>query len=173
MARTITIVITILFLCGAVRAQQGESSIAAGPVISFPLKSYGYSSYLKTGTGLELIGQHSFSNRSSFLSDMGWVFYRVRPQTVGYETDDRSIFSFKLGYKYTFGASGVFLNGLVGTDIEQKESYISFTFGAGKRFLIKDAYFIDAGVDYIEGDTEPRLNIKVLFSVLRRNKEND
>ena len=173
MGKNINIVLTFLCLCGAVWAQKGETCIAAGPVISFPLKSYGYPSYLKTGAGLEVIGQHNFSNRSSFLADFGWAFYRVRPQTGGYEIDDRSIFSFKLGYKYTFDKSGVFLNGLAGADVELKESYISFTFGAGRRFPIKDIYFIDVGVDYIDGDTAPRINVKALFSVLRRNKQNN
>src|SRR5688500_19934747 len=98
-AKNITIVINFLCLCGAVWSQKGETSIASGPVISFPLKSYEYPSYLKTGAGLELVGQHNFSNRSSFLTDLGWAFYRVRPQPDSYEIDDRSIFSSKLGYK--------------------------------------------------------------------------
>ncbi len=39
--------------------------------------------------------------------------------------------------------------------------------GFGKRFAIKDVYFIDAGLDYISGNID-RFNIKAVFSLLRR-----
>jgi hypothetical protein len=77
----------------------------------------------------------------------------------------------KGGYKYDISTSKFFINGLVGTDIYSDGPAVSFTLGGGKRFSIKDVYFIDAGIDFIGGDTEQRINIKVSFSIFQRPKK--
>ena len=82
-----------------------------------------------------------------------------------------SIISLKGGYKYDIGSSGFFVNGLVGTDINNGAPAPSLTLGGGKRFSVKDVYFIDAGIDLIAGDTQGRVNIKAAFSILQRPKK--
>ncbi len=82
-----------------------------------------------------------------------------------------SIFSFGGGYKYQLGSLGYFINGLAGIDsYSGYGSSIAFAVGAGKRFVIKEKSFVDAGVDYVFGDTDNRFTIKAVFSVLRRPK---
>ncbi len=44
------------------------------------------------------------------------------------------------------------------------------TVGAGKRFIVKKGSFIDAGIEYVDGDGITRTNIKAAINLLRRPK---
>ena len=150
----------LVILFQSVRAQKGYSSISAGSLISFPLESHAY----KTGIGLEITGQYYLASRSSLLLQIGLTSLGAK------YGENLTIISLKGGYKYDIGPSGFFVNGLVGTDIYNGPG-ASFTLGGGKRFFVKDVYFIDAGIDLIGGDTQQRVNIKVAFSILQRPKK--
>jgi hypothetical protein len=167
------IIFIILFvgLSGGVWAQKGDKSISAGPFISFPTANHLIPDYT-TGVGIEATGQYNTSNRSAVLLQAGLTSLRIK-QAYNIYNNNLTIASLKGGYKYDISSSGFFINGLVGADIEPADGFstISFTLGAGKRFPFRGIYFIDAGIDYIDGDTERRLNIKAAFSLLRRPKK--
>ena len=152
----------LVSLFESVRAQKGHTSISAGSLISFPLEPYGY---YKTGVGLEITGQYYLASRSSLLLQIGLTSLGAH-----YE-ESLTILSLKGGYKYDIGASGFFVNGLVGTDMYDGLAAPSLTLGGGKRFSVKDVYFIDAGIDLIGGDTQQRVNIKAAFSIFQRPKK--
>src|SRR4051812_25182095 len=107
-----------------VRAQKGYKSISAGALISFPVQSPEFPPY-KTGIGLEITGQYHLASRSSLLLQIGLTSLGAK-----YE-ESLTILSLKGGYKYDIGPSGFFINGLVGTDIDNGW-YPSFTLGGGK-----------------------------------------
>ncbi len=162
--KSIIIVILSIFI-GSAQAQKGEKSIAAGPLISFPIGI----SNLKIGLGLEAIGQYNFSDRSALLLKTNLASWSYKP---GLSTDDTRRLTFLTlqgGYRYQFENSGFFINGLVGVDIELADGFssISFTLGGGKRFIVKNIYFIDTGLDLVGGDAENRINLKAVFSLLR------
>ncbi len=163
--------ILVIGLFQNVEAQKGDKSISAGPLISFPLRGNVIPD-VKTGIGIEATGQYNTSTKSALLLQAGLTSFPVQETMNRYNTRF-TLLSLKGGYKYDMGSSGVFINGLVGTDIEAGFSTISFTIGGGKRFYVKGGHFIDAGIDYIDGDTERRLNIKVAFSLLQRSKNNN
>ena len=171
MKKRVTFTLILVGLFGVAQAQKGEKSIAAGPLISFPLGSDGFPSMLKTGGGLEAIGQYNFSNRSALQLKATLTSWRHKERN--YDTRKLTFLSLQGGYRYQFGTSGFFINGLAGTDMEIADGYstISFTLGAGKRFMVKDLYFIDAGIDLVRGDAEGRVNFKAIFSLLRWSKE--
>ena len=164
----------LISLYGIAQAQKGEKSIAAGPLMSFPLaNSNRGESNLKTGMGLETIGQYNFSNKSALLLKLTFSSWSYKEDVIVYGTKRLSLLTIQGGYQYQFGSSGFFINGLVGTDIELNDAFttISFTLGAGKRFIINDTYFIDAGIDLVGGDADARVNIKALFSLFRWPKK--
>ena len=167
--RTIfTLLLTSIFI--AVQAQKGDKSIAVGPLLSFPLatESRTGQSDLKPGVGLEAIGQYNLSYRSALLLKMTLASWGYK-KGVTYDTKRLTFLSLQSGYKFKFGNSGFFVNGLVGTDTELKDGFttISFTLGAGKRFTVRDDRFIDAGIDLVGGDAEGRVNFKVIFSLIQ------
>lgn len=171
MTKTVIIVMIFISLLESVQAQKGEKSISLGPLISFPLDRYIYPRCLKSGVGLEAIGQYNFSNKSALLLQTILASYGIRRESINYcEVPRSSISSLKGGYRYQFANTGFFTNVLAGIDSYDGFTSISFTFGAGKRFTVKNVYFIDTGIDYIDGDTESRVNIKATFSLLRRPK---
>ncbi len=166
MSKTVIFAIVFVSLFGAVQAQKGAKSISIGPVISFPLRTYAYSRQLPTGVGLEAIGQYNFSNRSAALLQIDYTSHRRFRM---------KIFSLAGGYRYQFGSSGLFANILAGISKISFDNYGSYvndllTLGAGKRFIIFNDYFIDAGIEYGGGDGETRLNIKATFSLLHWSK---
>ena len=163
MPKRLIFLLLLVILFESVRAQKGYKSISAGSLISFPLESPERDIY-KTGIGLEITGQYYLASRSSLLLQIGLTSLGAK------YGESLTILSLKGGYKYDIGASGFFINGLVGTDIYNGWAP-SFTLGGGKRFSVKDVYFIDAGIDLIGGDTEERVNIKVAFSILQRPKK--
>ncbi|MDP4107494.1 MAG: hypothetical protein Q8935_21380 [Bacillota bacterium] len=169
MRKKVIFTLILVGLFGVAQAQKGDKSIAAGPLISFPIGSDGFPSILKTGGGLEAIGQYNFSNRSALLLKMNLTSWGYKERMSGYGPRRLTFLSLQGGYKYQFGSSGFFINGLAGTDIDlgDRFSTISFTLGAGKRFTVKDDRFIDVGVDLAGGDAEGRVNFKVIFSLIQ------
>ena len=131
-----------------------------------------YNPWLQNRCRYRATGQYYFASRSSLLFQIGFTSFGTK-QVQNYYENNLKLISIKGGYRYDIGSSGFFLNALVGTDVEAEDNFttVSFTLGAGKRFLVKDFYFIDAGIDYIDGDTERRVNSKVAFGILRRAKK--
>lgn len=175
MRKEVIIILVFAVLSGSVFAQKGAKSIAVGPLISFPLREYNSPSIYKIGAGFDAVGQYNFSNRSAILIQTGLTFCGIKKKYIDfYGNDGLALLPIRGGYRYQFGPSRFFIDGLIGTDIDlaYEFSTISFSIGAGKRFIFKDIYFFDVGLDYIDGDTPVRVNIKALFSIWRRPKEN-
>jgi len=168
MTKTIFLLFLLSGLFEAVYAQKGEKTVAAGPLISFPLGLESGTSNFKIGVGAEIIGQYNFSNRSALLLKTGLTSWAYKESVSNYYSKRLSLLTLQGGYRYQFGESGFFIDGLVGPDIDLRDSYssASFTLGAGKRFTKKER-FIDVGIDFVGADAEERVNIKVLFSLFR------
>lgn len=166
MRKRILLFLLIVGLLEDAHAQKGEKSIAVGPLISFPLGLESGITDLKPGPGAEIIGQYNLSNKSAVLLKTtltSFAYKEVRSSMGGQRF---SLLSLQGGYRYQFGASGFFVDGLVGVDIDLQDSFTTgaFTLGTGKRFIKKER-FIDVGVDLVGADTEARFNIKVLISL--------
>jgi hypothetical protein len=164
--RKLTILLLLSGFWGTTHAQKGEIQFAAGPLMSFPLGLEGFGTNIKIAPGAEIIGQYNFTNRSAFLLKATLHSWRYKEPVPSYGAKRYSILALQGGYRYQFGTSGFFIDGLVGVDIELNESFNSgaFTLGFGKRF-IKEKRFIDVGMDIVGADAEERINIKVLFSI--------
>jgi hypothetical protein len=172
MRSTIIFILLLIALFGEAHAQKGETSIAAGPLLSFPLgdESANGKSDLKPGIGLEAMGQYNLSDRSALLLKVTFASWSYKDSLQYYYDRKRlTLFTPQAGYRYQFGQSGFFLNGLVGVDIDFHDAFVSgsFTFGGGKRFMMNESRFIDVGVDLIGADGPTRLNIKGLFSLFQ------
>src|SRR6188768_1106054 len=103
----------LLSLYGMAQAQKGEKSISAGPLISFPLpKSKRGNSDLKTGWGLETIGQYNVSNKSALLVKLTYASWGYKEDATVYGVNRLSLLTIQGGYQYQFGRSGFFINGL-------------------------------------------------------------
>ncbi len=176
MSKTITVVIIFITLFEAVYAQKGDKSISAGPFLSLPSRGYGYNFNYSSGKGLEINGQSNFTNRSSKLIQSQLSFFSPY---AGIK--NLTLISLKGGYRYQFGNSGIFTNVLAGilkefgSDIFNSHfghgyKTLSFTVGAGKRFIIKKVSFVDTSIEYIDGDGITRTNIKAAISLFRRTK---
>lgn len=160
------------------QAQKDQISIAAGPLLSIPLTNNTRSgiSYLKTGLGLEGIGQYNFSEKSALLfkaTIASWAYKNkvITDSVLTHYGNKRLTFlTFQGGYQYQFGTHGIFINGLIGGDIDLHDRSVtrSLTLGAGKRFLMKENRFFDAGIDLVAGHTQTRLNMKIIFSIFQR-----
>jgi hypothetical protein len=165
----------LLLLSGlfeAALAQQGETSLTAGPLLSFPLgtESPNGKTNLKPGIGLEAMGQYNFSDRSGLLLKITLASWAYKDSARYYYDAKRlTLFTTQGGYRYQFGESGFFINGLIGIDIDLHETVamVSFTLGAGKRFMMEGDRFFDVGIDLTGADAQARVNIKVLFSLFR------
>lgn len=164
MSNRLIILIILLTSFQIVQAQKGEVSVSAGPVVSLWTGNY-INGQLKTGLGLEVSMQYNFTNRSAVVAEAGLTSFIVKNNRIGSDTGTRyrkSINSFKVGYRYTFGATGIYSNILYGIDKNDNSLEGNFwisILGVGKRFTLKNQYFIDAGIDFI-GSIYPRLNIK-------------
>lgn len=171
--RLIFLIILITFF-QVVQAQKGEVCISAGPLLSFGTKAF-TNVQLTTGPGLEVGGQYNFTNRSAGVAEAGISSFIIKNRT-GPNPGTRyrkQINSFKIGYRYTFGETGIYSNVLYGIDgygnSIEGTSAISIL-GVGRRFTLKNLYFIDAGIDWISS-IYPRLNIKAAFGLrLPKNK---
>ena len=168
-----SVVISVAVLA-QVQAQKGQADVTAGPMVSIPFDKH-VIPVIKTGIGLEATGEYLFSRKSGVLLQLGITSFKIEDND--YYEDKLKFFSVKLGYKYNLTTSGFFLNGLIGTDIEilygENIGYASFTFGGGKRFSIKGGPFIDVGIDYINGDTEERFNIKAAIGLTKIKRQNN
>lgn len=157
-----------LFHFTAAHGQKGELSFAAGRFISFPsLTEGGTPSGLKVGLGLEAIGQYNFSNRSALLLKTSLTSWGFR-QPMFYDTKRLTFFTFQGGYNYQFGTSGFFIDGLAGVNHDLTNDFptIVFTLGTGKQFIVKNDHIIDAGIDWVVGDDQGRVNFKAVFTLL-------
>lgn len=178
----IIIVVNIVGLFQAAQAQKKETSISAGLFISFPSGRHRYfsSEYFYNTVGLEISGQYNFTNKSAAV---------IQSQLANYNTkaglENLTLFSIKGGYRYQFTNSGFYVNVLGGiikesgdvdrqfridSGITQHVEKFSSTLGAGKRFIVKQFAFIDAGIESIADDGKARINIKAAISILRRPK---
>jgi hypothetical protein len=167
------IVMIFVSLPGTVQAQKGAKSISAGPFLSLPIRGYGYFFNYNSAIGLEISAQSNFTNRSSVQLQSQFSSYKPREGI-----SNLTLLSLKGGYEYKFGGSGVFTNVLCGilkefggninSEFGHGLTTVSFTLGAGKRFTMRKGAFIDAGIDYIDGDGITRINIKATISLLHR-----
>ncbi len=165
--RLIFLIILITFF-QVVQAQKGEVSVSAGPLLSISTKVY-TNVQLKTGQGLDARMQYNFTDRSAAVAEAGFCSFSIKNR-LGSDTETRyhkSINSFKIGYSYTFGSTGIYSNILYGIDDYQNPiegtSTISIL-GVGKRFTLKSLYFIDTGIDFISS-IYSRFNIKAAFGL--------
>lgn len=174
MKKGIRFLLVLLGLSGTAQAQKGEISIAGGPLISIPIALGSWGSPLKIGPGAEIIGQYNFSNRSAFVLKTTVTSWAYKEEVSANDAQRFSLLSLQGGYRYQFGASGFFVDGLLGVDIDTQDDYNTgvFTIGACKRFLKKKG-FIDVGIDIVGADADERINVKVLFSFFRWNKEKE
>ena len=175
MQKQLIFLILVLSFFNVAEAQEGETTVSAGPLLSFPLDERNFSTQLNTGVGVEIIGQYNFSDRSSFILQTNWASYGTKPKE-GMDTGTHSrktIFSLRAGYRYQFGASGFFTNIQGGIEKYSDSDFnsSSIALGVGKRFLVKDSYYIDAGVDCVSRTTDVVFNLKVLFSFFRIRNE--
>ncbi|MBA2329857.1 MAG: hypothetical protein H0V91_09575 [Flavisolibacter sp.] len=119
---------------------------------------------------MEAIGQYNFSNRSALLLKTSFTSWAYQNWALYYRESRRvSFLTIQGGYGYQFGTSGFFINGLAGLDADLHDSFtsVSFTLGAGKRFIVNEDRFLDVGIDFVVADAENRLKIKVLLSLFR------
>ncbi len=166
--KIIFFVILVTSLQG-VQAQKGEVSISAGPLVSLVTKHY-INAHPKTGLGLEASVQYNFTNRSAVVAEAGFTSFSTKNNRVSIDSGTRyrkTISSFKIGYRYAFGETGIYSNILYGIDNYgnsiEGTSTISIL-GVGKRFTLKNLYFIDAGIDWVSS-IYPRFNIKAAFGL--------
>lgn len=157
------------WLAQTAQAQKGEKAITAGPLVSIPLGLETRTSNIKTGFGVEVMGQYNFTYGSAILLKVSAVSWAYKARISPYDPQRVIYLTFQGGYRYQFGRSGFFIDGLVGFDSDFSERYTSgsFTLGTGKRFILNDKRFFDVGIDFVGGDGEERINVKVLFSLFR------
>ncbi len=169
--------IILLLVTGLFRmaeAQKGEKSIAGGLLLAFPENTniiYMDNRTWNTGVGLEAIGQYNFTEKSAALLQLQLTRFTGRAYYYP-DTHFPAAFmslSLKGGYRYQFTASGFYTNVFAGVESGNDGWSIPAALGFGKRFTVKDVYFLDAGIDYTGGYIR-RYNIKLVFSLLRRPK---
>ncbi len=175
MIRPLILIIVILSLSNIVSAQKGDFSVSGGPMLSLPQNDNDFPTRLSTGLGVEIMGQYNVSNRSSLILQTNWASYGTK-SVFRIDTGSfprRTIFSFRGGYRYQFGSSGVFTHILGGTERYSGTNGNNSTFalGLGKRFVFKESYFVDAGIDCVSRTTDFMFNIKVLFGFVRSRNE--
>ena len=175
--KTIILFIAIAGLIGKVQAQKGEKSIAAGVLIAFPENKntiYSNGHNYNIGLGLEGIGQYNFTKKSAALLQLqltrftGYDYYFTEPNAATKVNTSIMILSLKAGYRYQFTPSGFYANVLVGA--ESIGLFPTAALGVGKRFTVKDIYFLDTGIEY-SGGFIGRYNIKAVFSLLKSKNE--
>ena len=155
-------------------AQKGEKSIAAGILVALPENKnimYSDGRSWNMGVGLEGIGQYNFTQKSAGLLQLqlnrftGNDYYFSYPNVWTKVHTSVMTISLKAGYRYQFTPSGFYANVLAG--VESNGPYSTAALGVGKRFTVKDIYFLDTGIDYTGGFIR-RYNIKAVFSLLRK-----
>jgi hypothetical protein len=168
MPKQLIFLLLLVTLFESVRAQKGERSIAVGLLYALPNKEYLYPASISNGVGLEGIFQYNFTDKSAILFQLQTTFYTVNND---FGSDNLNLLSIKGGYRYQLTTSGIYANVLGGFEQSTDASfYIAGALGGGKRFTISQAFFIDAGIDYVVSDIN-RFNLKAVFSVSRRPKK--
>ena len=168
MSKSLILIIVFFFLFITLWAQKGERSIAIGLLYALPNIEAVYPQNISNGVGLEGIFQYNFTDKSAILFQLQTTYYTVNND---FGRDNLNLLSIKGGYRYQLTTSGIYANVLGG--FEQNIDAIlniAGALGAGKRFTISQAYFIDAGIDYVVSDIS-RFNLKAVFSVSRRPKK--
>jgi hypothetical protein len=177
MRKRILFLLLLSGLLEAVQAQKGEKSIAAGILVVLPENNntiYSDGRTWNMGVGLEGIGQYNFTQKSAALLQLqlnrftGYDYgYFYEPNVFAKVHTSAITLSLKAGYRYQFTPSGFYANVLAG--VESNGLYTTAALGVGKRFTVKDIYFLDTGIDYTGGFIR-RYNIKAVFSLLRKPK---
>jgi len=103
----IFVLLLFTFLTNA-QAQKGAKSIAAGPLLSFPIRLYNLDFSLRPGVGVEAIGQYYFTNKSSLLLQTSLASFHGRNPYRDYREQRLSIFSLSGGYQYQLSNTGFF-----------------------------------------------------------------
>ena len=179
-------IFTLILLGGCFKisiAQKGEKSIVAGVFVALNShKNVLYSDYhsWNNGAGLEATGQYNFTDKSAALLQLQLTRFNGAIYTYPEHWVNTSSLSFsiKAGYRYRVTSSGFYANLLAGFEAADDQDgigdynkwYTPVAIGFGKRFTIKNNYFIDGGIDYYASGFINRFNLKVVFSVFRRPK---
>jgi len=155
-----------LFITTQLLAQKGQASLSVGPLLSFPVAQY--SNVSKVGYGAELNGQYGISAKGDLA-----VRATVLHYTDDYAYDPLKLLNLQGGYRYQFGASGFYLNGLAGTELDLSNGFatIVITVGGGKRFTFNNGRQLDVGVDYLAGDIWVNaLNLKAAILLFKKQR---
>jgi hypothetical protein len=172
MRKTTALLILFMLLLGDLHAQKGERSLAAGLLLAFPEKYSRYRDFTnwKTGVGIEGIGQYNLSEKSALLLQLQVIRFSGRYYS-GFTEFPMHEFSaaVKGGYRYQFDPSGFFINALVGYELSS--GYTPAALGVGKRFLLHNSRFLDAGIEYAGGEISS-YRLRVVFSLLQRTGDN-
>jgi hypothetical protein len=159
----------LLFTSTQLLAQKGQVSLSAGPLVSFPVDRFGDNT--KTGFGLEVNGQYGVSPKSSLIAQAALINYSAKVAYADTIQSRFSVLNLNGGYRYQFGASGIYVNGLVGAELDLSDGFasIAFTLGGGKRFTFNNGRQLDVGVDYLSaGVWVNALNLKVALLLFKR-----
>jgi hypothetical protein len=172
MRKIIVLLVLFLNLLVTLHAQKGERSLAAGLLLAFPetYSRYRDFSNWKTSIGIEGIGQYNLSEKSALLLQLQVIRFAGRRYNGFTEFSMHELSTaLKGGYRYQFDPSGFFINALVGYELNS--GYTPVAVGAGKRFLLKNSRFLDAGIEYAGGYISS-YRLKAVFSLLRRMGDN-
>jgi hypothetical protein len=159
-----------LALNGKASAQKGKKSVAAGVLVAVGGNSITnnnrYEYAWGTGLGIEVMGQSTITDKSDLLLQLQLTRFRgSSPYSSFFDDPVVTLISLKGGYRYRFTTSGFYANVLAGLEYGFRRMYLPAAVGVGKRFAVKDKYFVDAGVDFTGGFIN-RFNIKAVFSLL-------
>jgi hypothetical protein len=164
--------ILLIILCGIVmkvKAQKGYQSVTGGLLVAVSDNSTtrynGYEYSWGTGPGLDVTGQSNITDKSALLLQLQVTAFKgSSTYTSLLKSPVLYPVSLKVGYRYQFTASGFYANVLAGAENASGTWYLPAAVGMGKRIPLKEANFIDAGIDFTGGFVS-RFNIKVGFSL--------
>ncbi len=151
-------------------AQQGKNSASIGIFYSSPMKETKYLNILQPGVGAEFTYEPRLSNRSGILLQAAFATYQAKEEWLYHEKNKISIASFKAAYRFYLAPAGFYLHAGPGLDYytDYEPMLFALTGGVGKRFALNERYFIDGGVDYVDGSTEKRIHFKVAIGKFRK-----
>lgn len=166
MRKTLLISSLSFLLCATAYGQKGQKSISAGVLVSQPHAYGGHTAFVKTGFGAEVAGLYQLTERGGIQLQVAVTDFRNR-----YFPEHWTVLSTKAGYRHQFGPSRLYLHGSVGPefDLAIGDPLVSLSVGAGKRFAFKHR-FLDAGIDYVAVNTEPRINLKLAYGLVLKQK---
>ena len=148
-------------------AQLGKNSISLGPSFSYSLPEGGKPNILKPGPGIDATVQFGVGKRGGVLIQGGIASFKSNEKWTYYDDDKIMILSSKSGYRHFFTPGGFYAHGMIGYDYYTDNEPLSFsvTGGGGRRFAFGRSFFLDAGLDFIDGKTERRLQARLGFGV--------